>query len=203
MPESSSSSSSPSTAFHTITSLAMLPYKQRFIVSFVCCCCFSFAASQMCKKKRKKVEEKEGHFTVGERGWRSRGSKSCKSIRKLQQEHHWHRSRAISSRVDSHLCAESLSPHPGRRHEPTAASFLVASFIPRYYVITWPLRDRFQHISGSDDRNFLGSLEFSIHAWSKWFQTRNLLVQREVKSNVSKKTFKERVILSAKIVAKY
>ena len=80
----------------------------------------------------------------------------------MQQERYWHRSRAISSRVDSHLCAESLGPHPGRRHWPTAASFLVAYFIPRCHVITWPLRDRFQPITGSYNRNFLGSLEFSI-----------------------------------------
>ena len=80
----------------------------------------------------------------------------------MQQECHWHRSRAISLRVDSHLCAESLGPHPGKRHWPTAASFLVASFIPRCHVITWPPHDHFQLISGSDNRNFLGSLEFSI-----------------------------------------
>ena len=80
----------------------------------------------------------------------------------MQQERHWHRSRAISSRVDSHLCADSLGPHPGKRHWPTAVSFLVASFIPRCHVITWPPRDRFQPISGLDNRNFLGSLEFSI-----------------------------------------
>ena len=57
---------SSSTAFHTLISVAMLPYNQSFIVSFVCYC-FSFAASQMCEKKGKKVEEKGGHFTVGER----------------------------------------------------------------------------------------------------------------------------------------
>ena len=38
----------------------------------------------------------------------------------------------------------------------------MASFIPRCLVIAWPPRDRFQLISGSDNRNCLGSLEFSI-----------------------------------------
>ena len=146
-------SSSSLSAFHTLISVAKFH-------SFVC---VVFFLRVRCWK-RKKVRQKGSHFTVGERGWR-RGSNasywSCKSIKKLQQERHWHRSRAISSRVDSHLCAESLGPHPGRRHRPTAASFLVASFIPRCHVITWRPGDRFQPNSGSDNKNFLGSLEFS------------------------------------------
>ena len=56
----------------------------------------------------------------------------------------------------------SLGPQPGRRRGATAANFVVASFIPRCHVITWPPRDRFQPISSLDNRNFLGSLEFFI-----------------------------------------
>ena len=117
----------------------------------------------MWKKKRKGWRKRRPFYSWGKRLKKLEDSyESCESIKKLQQERHWHRSRAISSRLDSYLCAESLGPHPGRRHRPTAASFLVASFMPRCHVITWPPRDRFQPISGSDNRNFLGSLEFSI-----------------------------------------
>ena len=120
----------------------------------------------MWKKKRKKVEEKGGHFTAGKEVEEVRGSKivtnHVNQLRSCSKSATDTTVRVISSRADSHLCAESLGPQPGRRHGPTAASFLVASFIPRCSVITWPPRDRFQPISGSDNRNFLRSLEFSI-----------------------------------------
>ena len=61
-------SQSSSTAFHTLISVAMLPYNQSF--SFVCLFLFVFPLLRVrcVKRKEKKVEEKGGHFTVGERG---------------------------------------------------------------------------------------------------------------------------------------
>ena len=50
---SSSSSSSSLSAFHTLISVAMLPYNQSFIVSFVCCRCFFFSASKVWRKEKK------------------------------------------------------------------------------------------------------------------------------------------------------
>ena len=67
------SSSSSLTAFHTLISVAMLPYNQSFIVSFVVV--FSSAVSQMWKKKEEKVEEKGGYFTVEKEVKKVTGSK--------------------------------------------------------------------------------------------------------------------------------
>ena len=62
------SSLSSSTAFHTLISVAMLPYNQSF--SFVCLFLFVFPLLRVrcVKRKEKKVEGKRGHFTVWERG---------------------------------------------------------------------------------------------------------------------------------------
>ena len=84
------------------------------------------------------------------------------SIKKEQQERHWHRFLAISSRVFSHACSGSFGPQPGKRQEPTVANLFVDSFIPRCHVITWPPRDRFQPNFGSANKNFLGSPELFI-----------------------------------------
>ena len=75
------------------------------------------------------------------------------SIKKEQQECHWHRLVAISSRVFSHACSGSFGPQPGKRQEPTVANLFVDSFIPRCHVITWPPRDRFQPNFGSANKN--------------------------------------------------
>ena len=63
---SSASSSSTTTAFHTLISVAMSPYNQSFITSFECCCCccccfffFPLLRFRCGKRKEEKVEQKE------------------------------------------------------------------------------------------------------------------------------------------------
>ena len=79
-------------------------------------------------------------------------------IKKQQQELHWHRLLATSSRVFSHACSESFDP------QPTVANLFVDSFIPQCHVITWPPRDRFQPNFDSANKKFLGSLELFIQS---------------------------------------
>ena len=70
----SHSSSSSLTAFHTLISVAMLPYNQSFIVSFVVVV-FPLLWVRCGKRKEEKVEEKGGHFTVEKEVKKITGSK--------------------------------------------------------------------------------------------------------------------------------
>ena len=119
----------------------------------------------MCKKNRKKRSRNEAILQLGKEveevirsktvGNHVSQLRNCrKSATSTGREPYLREWRAIY--------VLSFGPHPGRRHGLTTASFLVASFIPRCHVIAWSPRDRFQPISGWDNRNFLGSLEFSI-----------------------------------------
>ena len=72
---SSSSAAAAASAFHTLISVAMLPYNQSFIVSFVCllllfcccCCCFPFLRVRCGKRKEKRLKKKETISQLGKK----------------------------------------------------------------------------------------------------------------------------------------
>ena len=84
------------------------------------------------------------------------------SIKKEQQEHHWHRLVAISSKIFSRASSQSFCPQAGKRQEPTLANLFVDSFIPRCHVITWPPKTVSNLISVHPIKIFLESLELFI-----------------------------------------
>ena len=70
-----STSSSSSTAFHTPISVAMLPYNQSFIVSFVCCCFHFLCCESDVEKEKKRLKKKEAISQLGKEVKKVTGSK--------------------------------------------------------------------------------------------------------------------------------